>query len=114
MARTPRPFKAQGSSLTGDELISRLEAVKWTGATGLQGTTTYKYLNGHHKIPMTVQRCLGFVESDPLCLLALPELATPRVESRARRQALVAQRCNAERSHPVRLAPHSESNSPHD
>lgn len=87
----------QESALTGEALFERLAAVGWSGSdfarfTGVTGMTMYRYRAGLHRIPMSMQRLLEYVESDPLRLMTLPEMDTPKSHHRSRQVALAVQR----------------------
>lgn len=88
---------SQESSLNGAVLFARLEEVGWSGSdfarfTGVTGMTVYRYRTDRHKIPMSMQRLLEYVESDPIRLMTLPEMDTPKSHHRSRQVALAAQR----------------------
>lgn len=87
-------LKAQYSNLTGEELRQRLDRVGWTPSMfarfiGVTGPTVYRYVGGSldGKLPLSVQRNLEYVESDPIRLRALPGLQTPGAARRRASQA---------------------------
>ena len=94
-------LKRRFSDLTGKELLARLRAVEWYATDfarfiGVTSPTMITYTSGRMdgRIPLSVQRSLEYVESDPVNLLALPELQTPRNSRKAKREALAQRRIN--------------------
>jgi hypothetical protein len=84
------------TELTGPELESRLDQVGWSLAdfarfTGIRGSTAYEKKAGRISVTMYDQRILEYIESDPVRLLALPEMQTAVRQSRSRRMAVYAE-----------------------